>query len=484
MASTLTTANGNPVDNDQASMTAGATGPVLLQDFHLIDKLAHFDRERVPERVVHAKGAGAHGYFEVTHDFSNICRSKFLERVGKRTPVFVRFSTVAGEKGSADTARDPRGFAIKFYTEEGNWDLVANNTPVFFIRDPSKFPDFIHVLKRNPQTNLLDANVFWDFLSLVPESIHQVTILYSDRGIPDGYRHMHGFSSHTLKMVDTEGKFKYVKWHLLTDQGIKNLATEEATKLAGTNPDYATQDLFQAIERGEYPSWTVCLQVMEPADAVHYRWNPFDVTKVWPHADYPLQPIGKLVLNRNPENYFAEVEQAAFSPSHLVPGIDVTHDKMLQGRLFSYPDTHRHRLGANYLQIPINTPYAARVATNQRDGPMCVSGNGGSGPNYEPNSLNGPRETQVASDMHGSEKVNGFTGRHAIDLVDDDFVQAGQLYRLQTPEQKSRLIANIVGSLCGAKVSIQDRMLAHFKRADAEYGRRVEQGLQAIRAKQ
>ncbi|KAI8049640.1 catalase [Syncephalis plumigaleata] len=484
MSSTLTTSNGNPVDNNQTSLTAGANGPVLIQDFHLIDKLAHFDRERIPERVVHAKGAGAHGYFEVTHDFSGICRAKFLDRVGKRTPVFTRFSTVGGEKGSADTARDPRGFAVKFYTEEGNWDMVGNNTPVFFIRDPSKFPDFIHTQKRNPQTNLPDANMFWDFLSLVPESIHQVTILFSDRGTPDGYRHMHGFSSHTLKMVDSEGKFKFVKWHFLTDQGIKNLTTEEATKLAGTNPDYATHDLFRAIERGEYPSWSVHVQVMEPEDAAHYRWNPFDVTKVWPHADYPLQPVGKLVLNRNPENYFAEVEQAAFSPSHVVPGIDVSHDKMLQGRLFSYPDTHRHRLGANYLQIPINTPYATRVANQQRDGQMAVNGNGGFAPNYEPNSFGGPHQTAVASDMHAAEKLSGFTGRHVIDLVDDDFAQAGQLYRLQTPDQKTRLIANIVNSLSGAKVFIQDRMLAHFKRADAEYGRRVEQGLLAARAKQ
>ncbi|KAI8049087.1 catalase [Syncephalis plumigaleata] len=454
MTSVLTTANGNPVDDNQTTMTAGPTA--------------------CSGRVVHAKGAGAHGYFEVTHDFSNICRANLC-----------RFSTVSGEKGSADTARDPRGFAMKFILKKAsNWDMVANNTPVFFIRDPSKFPDFVHILKRNPQTNLLDANMFWDFLSLVPESVHQVTIMFSDRGTPDGYRHMHGFSSHTFKMVDSEGKFKFVKWHFLTDQGIKNLTMEEATKLAGTNPDYATEDLFRAIERGDYPSWTAYVQVMEPKDAATYRWNPFDVTKVWPHADYPLEPVGKLVLNRNPVNYFAEVEQAAFSPSHLVPGIDVTNDKMLQSRLFSYTDTQFHRLGGNFRQIPINMPYAARVANHQRDGPMTVNDNGGFAPNYEPNSFGGPKETKMPSDMLAPEEVSGFTGRHVMDLVDDDFVQPGLLYNLQTPDEKTRLISNIVTSLSGAKVAIQDRMVGVFKRADAEYGRRVEEGLLAIRNKQ
>ncbi|CEG67568.1 Putative Catalase [Rhizopus microsporus] len=478
----LTTSNGNPVENNQTSQTAGYWGPVLLQDFHLIDKLAHFDRERIPERVVHAKGAGAHGVFEVTHDITHLTKAKFLSHIGKKTPVFLRFSTVGGEKGSADTARDPRGFAVKFYTEEGNWDMVGNNTPVFFIRDPSKFPDFIHTQKRNPQTNIADPDAFWDFLSLVPESIHQVTILFSNRGTPDGYRHLNGYSSHTLKLVNERGEFKYVKWHFKTDQGIKNLKASKAAELAGTDPDYATRDLFNSIERGEYPSWSVYIQVMNPEDAKKYRFNPFDVTKVWSHKDYPLHPVGKLTLNRNPENYFAETEQAAFSPSHIVPGIDITPDRMLQGRLFSYPDTHRHRLGANYAQIPINQPQN-RVANHQRDGQMAVLGNGGSAPNYEPNSFGGPYQTNVAATTFTAEELEGATGRHSYQLTDDDFVQAGDLYRLMSAEEKTDLVDNIAGHLKNAKKHIQERQIAHFKRADPEYGQRVEEAILALSAK-
>ncbi|ORY01794.1 catalase [Basidiobolus meristosporus CBS 931.73] len=481
--SNLTTTNGNPVENNQTSITAGPNGPILLQDFHLIDKLSHFDRERIPERVVHAKGAGAHGYFEVTHDLTSITKAKFLNRIGKRTPTFLRFSTVGGEKGSADTARDPRGFAVKFYTEEGNWDMVGNNTPVFFIRDPIKFPDFIHTQKRNPATNCPDADMFWDFISLVPETIHQVTILFSDRGTPDGYRFLNGYSSHTLKLVDDEGKFKYVKWHFKSDQGIKNFTAEEAGKLAGQDPDYATRDLYNAIAKGDYPSWSVYVQVMNPEDAEKYRWNIFDVTKVWPHKDYPLQPVGKLVLNRNPDNYFAETEQAAFSPSHTVPGIDVSYDRMLQGRLFSYPDTHRHRLGANYAQIPINQAYNSRVANQQRDGPMTVNGNYGSQPNYEPNSHAGPKQTNIPASTYSVQEVVGAVGRHTYSLTDDDFVQAGNLYRLMPKDQKDRLISNIVGHLKNAKKEIQARQVEHFKRADGEYGRRIEAGLKAAASK-
>ncbi|KAG0282019.1 hypothetical protein BGZ96_000911, partial [Linnemannia gamsii] len=294
MASTLTTSNGNPVEDNQNSITAGQYGPILLQDFALIDKLTHFDRERIPERVVHAKGAGAHGYFEVTHDISKFTKAKFLNRVGKRTPLFTRFSTVGGEKGSADTARDPRGFAVKFYTEEGNWDMVGNNTPIFFIRDPIKFPDFIHTQKRNPQTNCGDPDAFWDFISLVPETLHQVAILFSNRGTPNGYRHMHGFSSHTLKLVNDAGESHFVKWHFMCDQGIKNFKAAEAAKLASSDPDYATADLFNAIAKGDFPSWSVHVQVMTTKEAATYRWNPFDVTKVWPHKDYPLIPVGKM----------------------------------------------------------------------------------------------------------------------------------------------------------------------------------------------
>ncbi|KAL0077022.1 catalase [Phycomyces blakesleeanus] len=478
----LTTSNGNPVENDQTSQTAGPTGPVLIQDFHLIDKLAHFDRERIPERVVHAKGAGAHGYFEVTHDISKLTKAKFLNGIGKKTPIFTRFSTVGGAQGSADTARDPRGFAVKFYTEEGNWDMVGNNTPVFFIRDPSKFPDFIHTQKKNPRTNLPDADMFWDFLSLVPESIHQVSILFSNRGTPDGFRHMHGFSSHTLKLVDDKGQFKYVKWHFKTDQGVKNLSASEAARISGIDPDYSTRDLFNAIERGEHPSWSVYIQIMEPNDAKSYRFDPFDITKVWPHSDYPLVPVGKMVLNRNPENYFAETEQAAFSPSHMVPGIDVSPDRMLQGRLFSYPDTHRHRLGPNYTQIPINQP-VSRVANYQRDGFMTVNGNGGSNLNYGPNSFDGPYQNDIVGSTYTAEEISGFTGRFTYELKDVDFVQAGDLYRVMSPEERTDLVNNIAGHLKNAKKHIRDRQIAHFKRADREYGSRIESAILGLTAK-
>ena len=391
-APVMTTSNGAPVDDNQNSLTAGEYGPVLLQDFSLIDKLASFDRERIPERVVHAKGAGAYGYFEVTHDVTKFCKAKFLNTVGKRTPIFTRFSTVGGEKGSADTERDPRGFAIKFYTEEGNWDMVGNNTPVFFIRDPSKFPDFIHTQKRNPQTNCKDPNMFWDFLSLVPESAHQVTILFSDRGTPDGFRHMHGYGSHTFKWVNEKGEGFWVKFHFHTDSGVKNLTASEAGKITSQDGDYATRDLFDHIASGKSATWSMKVQVMPEADAAKYKWNVFDVTKVWPHGDYPLIDVGKMVLNRNPDNYFAEVEQSAFAPVHMVPGIEPSPDKMLQGRLFSYADTHRHRLGVNYQQIPVNCPYRSRVINGQRDGFMQVNGNQGSRPNYEPNTLGSHRE--------------------------------------------------------------------------------------------
>jgi catalase len=472
----LTNGNGNLIDDNQTSLTAGQHGPILLQDFNLIDKLAHFDRERIPERVVHAKGAGAHGYFQVTKDVRQYSKAKFLNQIGKRTPVFLRFSTVGGEKGSADTDRDPRGFALKFYTEEGNWDMTGNNTPVFFIRDPQKFPDFIHTQKRNPKTNLKDPDAFWDFASLVPESIHQFSILFSDRGTPNGFRHMNGYSSHTLKLVNDKGVAHWVKFHFKTDQTIKNFTAEEATKLAGTDADYATRDLFESIERGQFPSWTVKIQVMPFEKAATYRWNPFDVTKVWPQSEFPLIEIGVLVLNRNPENYFAETEQSAFSPSHMVPGIEPSPDKMLQGRLFSYPDTHRHRLGPNYLQIPINQPFNARVHNHQRDGFMTVNGNSGSAPNYEPNSVGGPNQAGRSAAL-STYAVSGVVDRHAIPLKDDDFVQAGRLYQVQSADAKLRLVSNIAGNLKNAKKHLQERELAHIKRADAEYGSRVEKAL-------
>jgi len=438
--------------------------------------MAHFDRERIPERVVHAKGAGAHGYFEVTKDITHLSKAKFLSSVGKRTPVFLRFSTVAGEKGYADTDRDPRGFAVKFYTEEGNWDMTGNNTPVFFVRDPQKFPDFIHTQKRNPRSNLRDADACWDFASLVPESVHQFSLVFSERGTPYGFRHMHGFSSHTLKLVNIKGVAHWVKFHFITDQGIKNLSAEEAGQLAGSDPDFATRDLFENIEKGNYPSWTVNIQVMPFEEAFTYKWNSFDVTKIWPHKDYPLIPIGKMVLNRNPENYFAETEQVAFSPSHMVPGVEPSPDKMLQGRLFSYPDTHRHRLGANYLQIPINRAYCAKINNHQRDGPMVVNGNSGSGPNYEPNSFGGPNQVGRSASI-APFQVSGVVDRHAYTLTDDDFVQPGNLFRLMTPKEKESLINNFAGAIKGAKKHIQQRQIGVFKRVDPALAAGVEKAL-------
>jgi catalase len=326
---TLTSSNGHPIDDNQNSMSAGPRGPLLLQDFHLIDKLAKFDRERIPERVVHAKGAGAHGFLEVTHDVSKWTKAKFLNQVGKRTPMFARFSTVAGELGSADTERDPRGFALKFYTEEGNYDMVGNNTPVFFIKDPIKFPDFIHSQKRNPQSHLRDGNAVWDFWSFSPEALHQITILFSDRGTPDGFRHMHGYSSHTYKWVNEKGEVFYVKNHFRTDQGVKNLTTKQAAELSATNKDYATEDLFVNIAKGNFPSWTWYVQIMPEKEGENYRYDIFDVTKTVSQKDYPLIPVGKFTLNKNPDNYFAEVEQAAFAPTNTVPGIEPSNDKML-----------------------------------------------------------------------------------------------------------------------------------------------------------
>jgi catalase len=473
-----TTSNGAPVGDNQNSMTVGPfAGPILLQDFTLIDKLAHFDRERIPERVVHAKGSGAHGYFEVTHDVSKFCKAKFLNQVGKRTPVFARFSTVAGEKGSADTERDPRGFAVKFYTEEGNWDMVGNNTPIFFVRDPSKFPDFIHSQKRNPRTNMREADMIWDFMGLSPETTHMFTWLFGDRGTPDGYRHMNGYSSHTWKWVNAEGKQFWVKFHFKTESGIKNLTTEEADRLKSVDLDYAQRDLYNHLENGGIAAWKVHVQIMPFEDAWTYRFHPFDITKVWSHKDYPLIPFGRMVLNKNPTNYFAEVEQSAFSPSHLVPGIEASPDKMLQGRLFSYPDTHRHRLGVNYQQIPINCPYRTKVNNYQRDGFMAVNDNGGSTPNYEPNSFNGPRAKPDAKEA--PFELHGVANRYAYNHPNDDFVQAGTLYRVVYDEAaRTRLINNIVGAMKGiTREDIKIRAIRNFYLADPEYGTRIAVGL-------
>ncbi|MDC3417109.1 catalase [Aquibacillus salsiterrae] len=470
----LTTASGAPVGDNQNSVTAGHRGPTLIQDVHLLEKLAHFNRERVPERVVHAKGAGAHGYFQVTNDVSKYTKAAFLSEIGKRTPMFIRFSTVAGELGSADTVRDPRGFAVKFYTEEGNYDLVGNNTPVFFIRDAIKFPDFIHTQKRHPGTGRKDPNMVWDFWSLSPESLHQITILHSDRGIPATYRHMNGYGSHTFKWVNAEGKALFVKYHFKTDQGVKNLDVDLAAKLAGENPDYHTEDLYNAIDQGDFPSWTLYVQIMPVEDVNTYRFDPFDVTKVWSHKDYPLIEVGRMVLDRNPENYFAEVEQAAFSPGHFVPGIEASPDKMLQGRLFAYSDAHRYRIGANHESLPINRAISP-VNNNQRDGQMRFDGNGGSSINYEPNSFNGPKETP--ENKTSPFEVAGFADSAGYDQ-DDHYTQPRDLFRLMSDDERTRLIQNFVDHLSGVDYEeIKLRQIGLFYKVDPELGTRIAEGL-------
>ncbi|XP_030805841.1 catalase [Camarhynchus parvulus] len=464
----LTTGAGNPTGDKLNILTVGPRGPLLVQDVVFTDEMAHFDRERIPERVVHAKGAGAFGYFEVTHDITQYCKAKVFEHIGKRTPLAIRFSTVAGESGSADTVRDPRGFAMKFYTEDGNWDLVGNNTPIFFIRDAMLFPSFIHSQKRNPQTHLKDPDMVWDFWSLRPESLHQVSFLFSDRGIPDGYRHMNGYGSHTFKLVNADGSAVYCKFHAKTDQGIKNLSVEEAGRLASTDPDYAIRDLYNAIAKGNFPSWSFYIQVMTFEEAEKFPFNPFDVTKVWPHSDYPLIPVGKLVLNRNPVNYFAEVEQMAYDPSNMPPGIEPSPDKMLQGRLFSYPDTHRHRLGPNYLQIPVNCPFRARVANYQRDGPMTVSDNQGGAPNYYPNSFIGPEDQPQfkESRMFASGDVQRFNSAN-----EDNVTQVREFYlKVLNEEERQRLCKNIAEHLKDAQLFIQKRAVKNFTDVHPSYG--------------
>ncbi|XNU00882.1 catalase [Bordetella pertussis] len=473
---TLTTAAGAPVADNNNTMTAGPRGPALLQDVWFLEKLAHFDRERIPERVVHAKGSGAYGTFTVTHDISRYTRARIFAEVGKQTPLFLRFSTVAGERGAADAERDVRGFAIKFYTDEGNWDLVGNNTPVFFIRDPLKFPDFIHTQKRDPKTNLRNATAAWDFWSLNPESLHQVTILMSDRGLPQNYRQQHGFGSHTYSFVNDAGERFYVKFHFKSQQGIACYTDGEAAELVGRDRESAQRDLFQNIEQGQFPRWTLKVQVMPEAEAATYHINPFDLTKVWPHADYPLIEVGVLELNKNPENYFAEVEQAAFTPANVVPGIGFSPDKMLQGRLFSYGDTHRYRLGINHHQIPVNAPRCP-FHSFHRDGMGRVDGNGGATLNYEPNSFGEWREAKhaaeppLALDGQAADRWN-----HRVD--EDYYSQPGALFRLMNDDQKQQLFGNNIGRhMAGVPEEIQRRQLEHFRRADPAYAAGVAKAL-------
>ncbi|WP_328690758.1 catalase [Streptomyces phaeochromogenes] len=478
----LTTESGAPVADNQNSASAGVGGPLLLQDQHLLEKLARFNRERIPERVVHARGSGAYGHFEVTDDVTGFTHADFLSTVGRRTEVFLRFSTVADNLGGADAVRDPRGFAVKFYTEQGNYDLVGNNTPVFFIKDPIKFPDFIHSQKRDPFTGRQEPDNVWDFWAHAPEATHQITWLMGDRGIPASYRHMNGYGSHTYQWTNAEGEAFFVKYHFKTNQGIRSLSSEQAAETAGKDPNSHQTDLLQAIERGVRPSWTLYVQVMPAAEADGYRFNPFDLTKVWPHDDYPLQRVGRLVLDRNPDNVFAEVEQAAFSPNNFVPGIGPSPDKMLQGRLFAYADAHRYRLGVNHTLLAVNAPRATVASNYGRDGLMATNSQGRTARNYEPNSYGGPTET--GRPLSAPLAVNGHTGTYETPLhtKDDHFFQAGELYRLMSEEERSRLVANIAGGLSQvSRDDVVEKNLAHFHAADPEYGRRVEEAVLALR---
>ena len=488
----LTTASGRPYAENENSQSAGARGPLLLQDYILHEKMAHFNRERIPERVVHAKGSGAYGTLTITHDISRYTRAKLFNEVGKQTRLFTRFSTVGGEKGSADSERDPRGFAVKFYTEDGNWDLVGNNTPVFFVKDPKKFGDFLHTQKRDPYTNMKSPTMMWDYWSLNPESLHQVMILMSDRGTPFGYRFMNGYGSHTFSFVNADGVRSWVKFHFKSAQGIKNFTGDEANGMKSKDLDFSQRDLLESIDRGEFPRWNLKIQVMPEADAKTYRINPFDLTKVWPHADYPLIDVGVMELNENPDNYFAHVEQSAFAPAHVVDGIGYSPDKMLQGRLLSYPDAHRYRLGGNYEQIPVNRcPYA--VNNFQRDGQMRVDGNGGKSPNYFPNSFDtivaDERYKEPAWELESSiadwydRNGEGPASVPAIGVPENDhYSQPGDLYRnVMTIDQRKRLIENIVGAMIGIsgpkREVIMNRQLCHWFRCDVGLGMAVAQGL-------
>jgi catalase len=470
----LTTAAGIPVGDNQNSLTAGPRGPLLIQDWQLFEKHAHFNRERIPERVVHAKGSGAYGTLTVTNDITRYTTASLFSEVGKKTECFWRFSTVAGERGAADAERDVRGFAMKYYTDEGNWDLVGNNTPVFFVRDPYKFPDFIRTQKRDPKTNLRSATSMWDFWSLSPESLHQVTILFSDRGLPKSYRHMNGYGSHAYSLINAEGERIWVKFHLKTMQGFDFLTDEDAAGIVGADRESHQADLLRSIESGAAPKWRMCIQVMPEADAERTWFNPFDLTKVWPHGDYPLIEVGNVELNRNPDNYFAEVEQSSFSPANQVPGISHSPDKMLQFRIFSYADAHRYRLGVNYESLPVNQPRCP-VRSYHRDGTMRFDGNQGGAVNYEPNSFHGPVEDHAH--IEPPLQVDGAARRYNHREGNDDYTQPGNLFRLMTPEQQQRLIGNLVRGMTPVPKEIQLRQIGHFLRADPAYGEGVARGL-------
>jgi len=471
--------SGVPAASDEYSLTVGPSGPTVLHDHYTVQKMQHFNRERVPERVVHAKGTGAHGFFEVTHDVTAFTKASLFAQVGKRTPVFARFSTVAGEHGFPDTVRDPRGFALKFYTDEGNYDLVGNNTPVFFIRDAIKFSDFIHSQKRLPDTGMRCNDMQWDFWTLSPESAHQVALLMSDRGTPRTLRQMNGYGSHTFSWINEGGERFWVKYHFKTAQGVENFTDGEAKAMTAEDPDFHRRDLRVAIDSGDAPEWQLEMQIMPFADAADYRFNPFDLTKVWPHGDYPPIPVGRLVLDRNPANFFAEVEQSSFSPANLVPGIGLSPDKMLMGRIFSYHDTHLHRIGANYEQLPINAPKVAVHSYNQ-DAAMTYH-HSGAQPVYAPNSRGGPRADPLRGADLGWTVESGELGRYAYEkhAEDDDFGQAGTLYREVMNEiDREHLAANIIGHASSdVSKEMQLRVVAYWANVDPELGARVARGL-------
>ena len=474
----LTTAAGAPVVDNNNVMTAGKRGPMLLQDVWFLEKLAHFDREVIPERRMHAKGSGAFGTFTVTHDITRFTRAKIFSQVGKKTDMFARVSTVAGERGAADAERDIRGFALKFYTEEGNWDMVGNNTPVFYLRDPLKFPDLNHVVKRDPRTNLRNMAYKWDFFSHLPESLHQLTIDVSDRGLPQSFRHMHGFGSHTYSFINGNNERFWVKFHFRCQQGIANLMDDEAEQLIGKDRESSQRDLFNAIEKGDYPRWNLQIQVMPETDAAKVPYNPFDLTKVWPHADYPLMDVGYFELNRNPENYFSDVEQAAFSPANVVPGIGFSPDKMLQGRLFSYGDAHRYRLGVNHHQIPVNKPRCP-FHNYHRDGAMRIDGNSGNAETYEPNSAGLFQEQPDFSEPPLSVDGAADHWNHREDT--DYFSQPRALYELLSDAEHQRMFARIAGELVQAAEETQARQIALFKQVHPEYGAGVEAAIAKLK---
>ncbi|WP_048151059.1 catalase [Methanolacinia paynteri] len=484
MKKTLTTNQGVEVNDNQNSLTAGERGSVLLQDVHLIEKLAHFDRERIPERVVHAKGAGAHGYFQVYKSMAPYTKAKFLQNPDVKTPVLVRFSTVVGSRGSAESVRDPRGFAVKFYTEDGNYDLVGNNIPVFFIRDAIKFPDMIHSFKPAPDTNYPTSSSansrFWDFISLSPESTHMIIWLFSDRGTIKSYRKMEGFGVNTYIWVNKMGRGIYVKYHWKPAAGIETIDRFESTRLAGEDPDCATRDLYDWIASGKEVEYELNVQLMEFEDENELEFDPLDATKTWPEDRYPLMPVGKMVLNKNPENYFAEIEQAAFCPASLIPGVEPSADKLLQGRLFSYADTHRHRLGPNYLQIPVNRP-KVEVSNDQQDGYMTITPQFSGTANYEPNSLGGGLPKESGAPTYPGKPLQGVMVRKRIEKT-NDFRQAGERYRSLSKIDQDHLVGNIADSLMHADMEIRKRMIRNLKSADAEMGERVEHSIKEMKA--